>query len=496
MNSIDIAFSLVKGMTKSEKRYFKMMSEMQKGEKGYIALFDALDEEERLDEMTLKKLKVSFPGNALETSRKHLYKVIMKSLRQFSHEDIDVRIMNLLHDARILHNKGLIKPSFDVLDKIKSLSLHREKFGYYILAARLELQFLVREQFVGMTETDLLEKQNKVSEIIEQESKLNKHSILYEILHFRYYKSGIARSQHDVTQLNDLLLEEYQLLRDPGYKSFEADQLHLHFQSTYFQMTANPQGSLEVFHDLNTLFQEHEKFWIDTPLYYVQLLDGILHGLRQMDRYDDMDFFIGQLEKTMARAGDLELIVKYRIMAHELNKRVDQEMYEEAMKLLEHNVLDAKKDAEQLPFLLRCQLMLAIARTYLSAGQYSPALRIINNVLNQPLSTANQSVGIQFQLMNLLVNALMNDVSYVQHALRSIERKLKADRKLYDTELLILSSLKAWVAFKPAENLDEKLIALCENPFERQLIKDLCLKQWVKKMKFRKTSVRRGVQKK
>ncbi len=43
MYSIEHLFSLVKSMSKSEKRYFRLTTDLQQGEKGYLSLFDILD---------------------------------------------------------------------------------------------------------------------------------------------------------------------------------------------------------------------------------------------------------------------------------------------------------------------------------------------------------------------------------------------------------------------------------------------------------------------
>ena len=159
MYTIEVLFSLIHAMTKSEKRYFRMASATQKGEKDYLILFNLLEETPLLDDKLYSQLDHLYPGTSIEPARKHLYKVLMKSLRQFeSDKNVETRIMNILQDSRILYGKGLISQSFEQLDRVKEVSLKHEKFIYYILAARQELQYLVRSQFAGVDEYHLLEK--------------------------------------------------------------------------------------------------------------------------------------------------------------------------------------------------------------------------------------------------------------------------------------------------------------------------------------------------
>ena len=71
-------FHLIQAMTKSEKRYFKLFSSFQSGNKVYIRLFNAIVKQENYDEEKLKKqLKIS----AFPTVKTYLYNLIMRSLR-------------------------------------------------------------------------------------------------------------------------------------------------------------------------------------------------------------------------------------------------------------------------------------------------------------------------------------------------------------------------------------------------------------------------------
>src|SRR5687767_7986305 len=109
MFTLDVLYSLIRSMTKSEKRYFRILSAMQKGEKSYMVLFDALEKQAALDEKAKAELLQLYPGNSIEPARKHLYRVLMKSLRQFdSEKDTETKLMNLLQDSRILYTKGLL----------------------------------------------------------------------------------------------------------------------------------------------------------------------------------------------------------------------------------------------------------------------------------------------------------------------------------------------------------------------------------------------------
>lgn len=461
-----------------------MVAKLQKGEKNYMNLFDVLEMTHVFDEALQQKLVQLFPGSSIEPARKHLYHVLIKSLRQYEGDsEIETRLMTLLQDSRILYNKGLYALSMEQLNRAKHLAFQHEKFIHYILAARQELQCLVRSQFAGISEDELVEKQEKIKNLLEHESSSSQHAMLYQIVLFRYWKSGIVRNQDDIAKLNDVLLEEYQILNSQRFQSFESQQLHLHFQSIYFTMTGNPLGSLTVFRDLDGLFQRHDHLWRNAPLYYVHLLGGILYDLRLMERYDEMPHFIERLRSIPQTSQGLSIVIKYLIFENLLNASVDQKQASEAMRLIEKYKPEFERETAQLPLQTRLQLQFAISRAWFFTGDHSKALKLINSILNQPSGSVYQPLHVVCRLLNLQINALLKNTEYLFYALRSIERKLKAERKLFGVEKLILSFLKRWIALKPIKNEKKQLVEISKNPFEHQLMKELNLSEWIEQVK-------------
>lgn len=488
MYSLEVLQTLVHALTKSEKRYFRMQADLQQGEKAYLHLFDFLERNSALDADAMVALSRHL-GASLEPARKHLYRVLMKSLRQFeADKHLETRLMNLLHESRILYDKGMIEQSLDQLDKIKRLARQGEKRMYYAMAARQELQYLKRVNFGSLNEYQLLEKQKAIRDILEQETKEAQYASLYEILLLRYWRHGAVRSEQEVTQLNDLLLEEYQLLQARGEKTFSWQQLHLHFQSTYFQMSGNPEGSLGVFYELNRLFEQHQALWHDAPLSYFYLLDGILTDLRWMERYADMDFFMGQLKNISAVAPNLETLIAARVIEHNLNRFVDQQLSGEAVALLKNALGTLRRDT--LPVLARAELAFAMLRAWAQAGDYAPALKLIRTDIDPHISALSETLQLRFLWMHLLMHAAERNFEYLPYALRSAERKLKNQGRLYATERWLLSLLRNFCNRKPTAQAGPALATLRANPFERQLIKELCLEEWLTKLHVTSTKTR------
>ena len=346
--TIDILHPLVHSLTKSEKRYCRLQAGGQSGDKpdrAFLRLLDYLLSHATLGDALTDDLNRQFPGTTLEPARKYLYRVVMQCLRQYEQEKrVDVRIGQLLHDSQILYERGLIQFSQEQLAKARQLAEQHERGLYAALAARQQAEQWVQVQFDGIDEATLARQHNLIRQQVERSQTALHHAALYETLLLRYRSRGTVGSPADTMRLNDLLLEEHQLLsrqnksdRTGGpapMRSFTMQQQHLHFQSAYFRMIGDGAGSLTVYRELDALFQHNPTLWVEQPLYYVQLLEGILADLRMLEQYADMPYFIDRLRAIDSPAHRLRQTVPYLVLYYRLLMAVDQGHFSEAGTLL------------------------------------------------------------------------------------------------------------------------------------------------------------------
>jgi hypothetical protein len=102
-------FSLIKSLTKSEKRFFKLSSSLQSGEKNYLKIFGYIEEQENYDEETLKDyFKDERFIDHLPSEKNHLYKLILKSLRSFyGEQSVGSLLKQEIKNVEILYSKAL-----------------------------------------------------------------------------------------------------------------------------------------------------------------------------------------------------------------------------------------------------------------------------------------------------------------------------------------------------------------------------------------------------
>ena len=150
----DPLFLLIKSLSKSEKRQFKLYAGRLGGnaEENFMALFAIMDKMDCYDEQLILK-KTNIKKQQISNSKAHLYKQILISLRLSPiHQNTRTQIREQFDFATILYNKGLYKQSLKILDKAKNLAIEKEEntLAYELV----ELEKVIESQYITRSMTD------------------------------------------------------------------------------------------------------------------------------------------------------------------------------------------------------------------------------------------------------------------------------------------------------------------------------------------------------
>lgn len=227
---------LIRSLSSSEKRSFKLLSTKQTGQKDYLALFDLINQSDKdFGVKSIKKeFRKKFPKKSFENTSKYLFSRITDSL-------VETRIINdkwfeqhhAILRAKILLERSLVKEGVKELKRAQDISYSlQDNFTHY-LACRYELDFLSSHDFFGINEQSLIDKQMKAKKSLKISLQNQEHSSLFEMLRHRFINSGVSISNVDRQNLNDLVLRELSLSNRGSLHNFESQKLHLLFQSFF-----------------------------------------------------------------------------------------------------------------------------------------------------------------------------------------------------------------------------------------------------------------------
>jgi hypothetical protein len=201
-------FILIKSLSKSEKRQFKLFVNRMGSnlDSKFLNLFNLLEKSDRYDEKLILKKEI-VTKQQLSNLKAHLYKQILISLRlNPANKNIRLQIREQLDFATILYQKGLYKQSLKLLDKSKNMALlNEEKYTAYEI---VELEKVIESQYITrslsnrtqvlVSQADDLTFQNDIT------SKLSNLSLqLYEKL----IKTGYAKSDNEFRSITKFFYE-------------------------------------------------------------------------------------------------------------------------------------------------------------------------------------------------------------------------------------------------------------------------------------------------
>ena len=258
----DNLFVLVKSLSKSEKRQFKLyvgrlgVNEDSK----FLMLFNIMDKLKQYDEAAILK-KGIVKKQQLSNLKAHLYKQILISLRlNPSHQDIRIQIREQLDFATILYHKGLYKQSLKILDKAKTLAITNEEknVAYEIV----ELEKIIESQYITRSIS------NRADELTIQAKDLSLQNVL-------------------ASKLSNLSLQLYGLFLKRGYVKNDEE----------FQIINKYYRDRLPKYDINTL-GFREKLWLyKAKLWYSFLTVDFLSCYKYASRwvnlfYDNADMIV------------------------------------------------------------------------------------------------------------------------------------------------------------------------------------------------------------
>ncbi|MEL6717888.1 MAG: hypothetical protein AAFP82_04165, partial [Bacteroidota bacterium] len=118
----DQVFNLVKSLSRSEKRSFRLyLKRVQKeGKPLFVTLFEQLEQMQIFDEALLKKKMGEFKPSQFANLKRNLYYHLLTCLKLLgTPKKINIQIRELLDFAELLYDRGLYLQALKILAKAK-----------------------------------------------------------------------------------------------------------------------------------------------------------------------------------------------------------------------------------------------------------------------------------------------------------------------------------------------------------------------------------------
>lgn len=336
----DALFTLVKALTKSEKRQFNLYVGRLEGnsEAKFYTLFKILNKQKAYDEKAILDQKI-VSKSQLSNLKANLYKQILISLRLNPvHKNIRIQIREQLDFATVLYQKGLYSQSLKLLAKAKSIAIEAEEknmaFEIVELEKLIESQHITRSIDSRVDELTLEAKHLSQQNVIT--SKLSNLSLqLYGVL----LKTGYARNETELegihTYFEDKLPKyDFKML---GFR----EKLWLykaHLWKSF--LTQDFLSSYKYAQKCVELFKHHPEQIVTHPVFYLKSKHYLFEALFFIKKHkaftQELDWFIDEIKHDLIpKNSNTELLMYQYLYINQLNYHFLEGTFKEGEYLVE-----------------------------------------------------------------------------------------------------------------------------------------------------------------
>lgn len=487
-------YELIQSMSKSEKRYFKVLSSRHTigAENNYVRIFDFLEKQASYSE---EELISHFKGeaflNKFSITKNRLYESIMKSLDVYhSTSSIKAQIYRILHGAEILYNKSLYDQCRRQLRSAEKLALKHDKFPLLIEINQQYKRLIENQGYTGWKEKDLdaiLSQDKKYAKRIEDLSNFwHLKSSLFMLLN----RKGRARTIEEFDSFKKIL-DEMLANADKDQFYFDTAYLYNHIYSAYYFAKNEPKECLEYLINNLELFEAHPNKISATPNTYFSILTNTIYVSNRLGKYRDSltylkrlktfstDFKIDMNEDLSIKLFSSVNSIELTLLTHKGDFAAATKLapiIEEGIRLYAHKIANARK----------AYLNFKLSVSYFGMEDYSSALFWINKILNDSSLDEKEDIMAFAQILNLLIHFEMKHTQLLGYALKNVQRFLKTRNRTYQFETIFLKYInkiaRSQNIFEIEEHLEivqQELIAIKDDPFESAAFEYFDFLSWI-----------------
>ncbi len=484
-------YSLIKSLTKSEKRFFKLNSSIQSGEKNYLKIFDFIEKQKKYDEDELKNhfAKETFIKH-LPSEKNHLYKLILKSLRSYySDQSVSSQLKQEIKNIEILYKKALYKECNKFVKRAKGVAEEYEKFYYLFELINWEKRLLEEAYESGVFNQDLDKLIEEETRVIEKLRNLAEYHILYSKINYIFRSGGFTRNESERQVVNEIA--DYHLIKGKNTAiSTRATTICYYIKGLCAASIRDYEDALINFRKAKTVIERRPRIKNDLQQRYIYTLTFLLNCYIDTNDFKNADNIIGELDNLKDQKAYNSLDSKVRLFTSinigklQLNNRKgDFKKSIELIPEIEEGVLNFDDKVNKEKKLL---FTYNTAYAYFGVGEHKTALKYINEVLNDNEKKLRQDIYSFSRIFNLIIHYELHNYEFLEYDMKSTARYLNKYEKDYGVEKLFMSQMKGLARIdnskdklKALTDFQKKLNTLLKDDRENVILEYFDLKSWI-----------------
>tara|TARA_A100001011_G_scaffold7041_1_gene8010 strand:- start:10876 stop:12447 length:1572 start_codon:yes stop_codon:yes gene_type:complete len=486
----DNLFVLIKSLTKSEKRQFKLyVGRMDSNEDSkFLNLFNLLDKMRKYDEKKIIESNI-VTKQQLSNLKAHLYKQILISLRlNPQHKNVKLHIRGQIDFATILYQKGLYRQSLKILDKVKSYALkYDENTSAYEI---VEFEKLIESLYVTRSLTnrtnELVTQTNHLKQINDVSSSLSNISLqLYEKL----IKAGYAKSDSESKEIKSIFDEKikYYIPENLGFR-----EKLIYYQSwVWYSLLAQDFLSsykyaskwIDTFNNKPEMINIHPVYYLKGYNFLLEALSLIKYPSKFKNSLDDMiEVVEDESFPVNQNLNALIFLYKYNNL---FNLHVLEGTFKESIKIIPEVIDGIEKNKN---FIDQHHIMLLyykIACMYFTVDEFDKCIKYTSLIMRNKNIKMREDLQCFTRILNLIAHWEAGLDFNLDKIIKETYNYLEKLNDLHEVQKTILNYLNGLENIYPGEikgflrNLYNELKKYEDDPYEKRAFLYLDIISWL-----------------
>lgn len=459
---------LIRSLTKSEKRFFKLHSALQSGDKNYLRIFEAIDKQPVYDEDALKKLfaKERFIRH-FPSEKNHLYKLILKALRSYHAEaSVSGILKQEIKNIEILYDKALYDEANKTLHRAKRIARENERFYYWFELLNWEKQLLEEAYESGEFTKDLDALIEEERDVIEKLRNLAAYHILYSKINYVFRSGGYVRTDEEQAMVEEI--SEHPLIKGKNTAlSKRAATICYYTQGFCYWARRDWSTSLEKFSRVRQILDDQPLLRADLPKRYVRTLQYIILCRIELGEFKQAREEVQLMRKLHEQEGfggiDIGVHVFQASYLCELRSFERTGDFAKAIELSQPIMDGIERFGGRMHKEHQLEFYHGLASVYFGANEVNKSLFWLNKVLNDTEPTLRQDIFIYARLFNLVIHYELGNFDLLEYIVRSTHRFLNKRHRAHQMETLLIESIKKLARATQPQVKRDLFIALHES---------------------------------
>ncbi|MFN8255245.1 MAG: hypothetical protein U0W24_06120 [Bacteroidales bacterium] len=476
----DPLFRLIKALSPSEKRYFKIFFGNSKSdeEAKFMKLFNLMDKQQEYDESKILEQEKSFKASQISNLKAHLYRQILQSLNNYNpNNDIEIKIRELLNHTNILYNRALYDQCWKMLEKARQLAEQNDKQKLLYEVIEFEKRLLTK-----LIRADIQEKVlDLVKESESQQKKLQNINTFQNLsirLYSFYLQLGFIRNSSDFEIVNRFLYSSLPAFKEENLTFDEKNYLYNSLVGYYLFIQDITRG-YEYAKKWVGLFEENPQMKVPKIENYIKAMHNLLVAQSKLFKYHEFVEYtrkfqsISEIEGLNVTNNISILLFKYSSV-HLINKYFMTGNFEEGVAIVPEIASKLEKFEDYLDAHNVTIFYYKFACMYFGSENYQQSTFWLNKIINSKDVNIRSDIHGFARILNLISHWELKNMDLVDYFIRSTYRYLIKKDEFHLFQRSILKFLKKLSSISPDQlkesfiDLREKLLPLTNNVYEKR----------------------------